>query len=548
MNDSMTINNDKQTVNDAKKKADKEDTSILSVAFYRIDTILQSILPKESFEEVSQSAKETGIPPLDIAVSKEKLTYEEFADHLKHKFNLPVEKTIEGKLLNHERNFFITTDQATYTWYPPYVVGVRNVVIVPKDVFDDYERRIYADTETVTEAESLFNEIIKIAFEQKASDIHIEPLENSVRVLLRIQQDRVHLKELSSPLGRALINYIKSECNKTSGVQLDENRIPQDGRLYSKEINLDMRVNFLPTLYRLYKITIRLLYREKTRDTLETLGFLKESQDIIKVALRKPYGLILVVGGTGSGKSRTLSTMLSMINRDRKCVVSIEDPVEYPIYGVTQGQYEVWEKNKQTVGYNFSVAARAFMRADPDVCLIGEIRDPETASSTVALSNTGHLVLSTLHTNLSSSAPMRMIYDPLRVSPTVLASELMLVIGQKLVKKLCRHCRRQKTLEEDFLKQHFLTEAKAFESLIGNDFYTANPDGCGKCREGYSGVTVVEDVLVVTEEIRKIILERDANRHEIQKHVRVPFSKSIIEKSEQGIIDLFNAITVIPEG
>lgn len=334
----------------------------------------------------------------------------------------------------------------------------------------------------------LVNLIIQRAAEQGASDIHIEPFEGNLKVRYRI--DGV-LQEVESPptqFAAAIISRIKIMAK----LNIAERRLPQDGRIRNRiqGREYDMRISTVPTMHG-ESVVMRLLNQESVVLDFKALGFQQEDHDKFVTALRQPHGMILLTGPTGSGKTTTLYTALSLLNEPHRKIITVEDPVEYQLEGINQIQA------KASIGLTFANALRSIVRQDPDVIMVGEMRDLETAEICVQSALTGHLVLSTLHTNDSVSSVTRLM--EMGVEDYLLTSTLNAVIAQRLVRILCNEC-KTKTEMPDKVKQE-LNQTSAID-------YMYMAEGCEACHHtGYNGRLSIIEMLLVTDEIRKLILE-----------------------------------------
>ncbi len=335
------------------------------------------------------------------------------------------------------------------------------------------------------------NKVLTDAIKAGASDIHFEPYDNDYRVRFRI--DGV-LTEASHPppdLAPRLAARIKVIAN----MDIAEKRLPQDGRLKLRlSLNhvVEFRVSSLPTIWG-EKIALRLLHSPTTTISLNRLGFEPEQKELFEQALVQPQGLILVTGPTGSGKSLSLYTGLNLLNTDEKNISTAEDPVEIQLRGINQVQIN------SKAGLSFAAALRAFLRQDPDVIMVGEIRDLETAEIAIKASQTGHLVLSTLHTNSASQTISRL--SNMGVPSYNIVSSLSLIMAQRLVRCLCAHCKEQEELPP---KRELLQQGFKPEQIEGLVLYRAV--GCRKCSNGYKGRVGIFEVVKPTNDLNKLIL------------------------------------------
>jgi len=352
----------------------------------------------------------------------------------------------------------------------------------------------------------LVDSIIQGAIGGDASDIHVEPQERDVRVRYRVDGILYHMMQIPKRLQSAVISRIKI----MAGMNIAERRLPQDGRIpvESNGGSYDLRVSTLLTVFG-EKVVMRILDKSSVLLQLEDLGFLPEQQTLVESLINKPYGMILSTGPTGSGKTTSLYTALNRLNRGDNNIVTTEDPVEYQLAGINQTQVNL------AAGITFARGLRAILRQDPDVVMVGEIRDRETAEIAVQAALTGHLVLSSLHTNDAASALPRLL--DMGVEPFLIASSVIGVIGQRLVRVVCRNCRVTYKPDPRILKELGMPDdQQATEAVF------ARGEGCQACgRRGYRGRTGVFEVLKMSEFIRRLILEkrssaeiRDAAVHE----------------------------------
>ena len=332
--------------------------------------------------------------------------------------------------------------------------------------------------------------LLSQAVKSRASDIHIEPQERSMMVRMRI--DGVLRNMVPPPKGMqaAVIARIKI----LSQMDIAERRLPQDGRFKIKATNrdIDVRVSVIPTIYG-EKIVMRILDTSAVNHDLDQLGFEGELLGEFKTLLSQPHGIIVVTGPTGSGKSTTLYSALNHLKDPKKNITTVEDPVEYRLGGINQIQI------KSSIDLTFARCLRAILRQDPDIVLIGEIRDKETVEIAIKASLTGHLVLSTFHTNDAPSAISRFIY--MGIEPYLLASTLNLIVAQRLVRKICGHCKEPVTLDEETLKRLKIQHEQAADSI----FYRGR--GCEACGEtGYLGRMPIFEFLVMDGDIRELVI------------------------------------------
>ncbi len=326
------------------------------------------------------------------------------------------------------------------------------------------------------------------AIRRKSSDIHIEPYESELRVRVRVDGDLVETMRPPANIKSALIARVKV----LSKMRIDEKRLPQDGRIrfrLPEGKSVDLRVNSMPTIFG-EKIVMRILDKSNAVLTLEQLGFEKDDLEKFNKAINQPWGIVLVTGATGSGKTTTLYAALNTLNKPDVNISTIEDPVEYNFTGINQVQ------TKEHIGLTFAETLRALLRQDPDIILLGEIRDTETAQIAVKASLTGHLVLSTLHTNDAPSTIMRL--KDMGIETFLLNSALVAVVAQKLIRTICKECKEEDPRVDDagLLKLGFP------QSVIGK-FKPMRGKGCPNCRNtGFKGRAAVHEIMVMTEALR----------------------------------------------
>ena len=343
---------------------------------------------------------------------------------------------------------------------------------------------------------NLVDYLIDDAYERRASDIHIDPLDNSVRVRLRIDGVLQDTNTFPKKIHSEVISRIKI----LAGLRTDEHQAAQDGRfrrLMENTEPVDIRVSIAPTYWGENSV-LRLLTDTAERFTMDNLGFSVKNKEKIQGALRRPYGMILATGPTGSGKTTTLYAMIKKLNTKDVSIITIEDPIEYAIEGVEQVQV-----NPRT-GLTFANGLRSFLRQDPNIIMVGEIRDTETAGLAVNAALTGHLLLSTLHTNDATTTLPRLL--DMKVEPYLIASTVNLAIGQRLVRRICPHCKAEKEITLSETKS--LTDIMPAEFLLSNQtFYYGK--GCKKCGQtGFLGRVGLEEVMVMDNNLREAILQK----------------------------------------
>ena len=373
---------------------------------------------------------------------------------------------------------------------------------------DDDQTEAVEETEELTlddkPAVQLVNQIINNAIKSGASDVHIEALEKILRVRFRI--DGVLQEVMQNPI--KIFPSVVSRVKVLGGMDIAEKRVPQDGRatVRYEDRTLDVRIATMPTVYG-EKIVMRLLERNKGTVSIKDINFSKRQFPRFDKAIHMPYGFVLVTGPTGSGKSTTLYATLAEISTLEKNVITLEDPVERRMAGINQVQMN------NRAGMTFAAALRSVLRSDPDIVMVGEIRDGETAKIAVEAALTGHMVLSTLHTNDAAGAVTRL--EEMGVEPFLTASSLVGVLAQRLVRKLCPKCKEEYTLtREEMLK---ILPDFPVEEYPQEVYKVYKPKGCLTCNNtGYKGREAVFEFLTVTEEMKKLILDR-ANGAQIKK-------------------------------
>ncbi|GKS88123.1 type IV-A pilus assembly ATPase PilB [Acidovorax sp. SUPP2539] len=373
------------------------------------------------------------------------------------------------------------------------------------------------------------------AFNMRASDLHFEPYEHQYRVRFRIDGE---LREIASP-PIAIKDKLASRIKVISRLDISEKRVPQDGRMKLKvgpDRVIDFRVSTLPTLFG-EKIVIRILDPSSAKLGIDALGYEPEEKERLMHAIGRPYGMILVTGPTGSGKTVSLYTCLNLLNKAGVNIATAEDPSEINLPGVNQ--VNVNEK----AGLTFATALKSFLRQDPDIIMVGEIRDLETADISIKAAQTGHLVLSTLHTNDAPTTLTRM--RNMGIAPFNIASSVILITAQRLARRLCPVCKAPADIPHETL-----LEAGYKEDEIDGTWVTYRPVGCSACNNGYKGRLGIYQVMPISEEIQRIIL-RDGSALEIAKQAKAEGVRSLREaglyKAKMGLTSLEEVLAVTNE-
>ncbi len=370
------------------------------------------------------------------------------------------------------------------------------------------------------------DQILAQAVRMGASDLHFEPLEHSYRIRLRIDGE---LREMPAP-AQALKDKLASRIKVLSHLDIAEKRLPQDGRMklpMPEGAALDLRVSTLPTLLG-EKLVIRILSPDASGLRIDQLGYEEEEQSRLLNAIRQPHGMVLVTGPTGSGKTQSLYACLKVLNAPEVNIATVEDPCEIHLPGVNQ--VHVHEK----AGLTFAVALRAFLRQDPDVLMVGEVRDLETADIAIKASQTGHLVLSTLHTNDAPSALTRL--RNMGIAPYNLVSSVALITAQRLVRRLCPHCKQATTFAPQRLR-----DAGLPERFLQGQISTFQPVGCAQCHKGFTGRTGIFQVMPLSEMMAELILQEastSAIAQQAQREGVLTLRQSGLRKVIQGITSL----------
>lgn len=459
---------------------------LISLSQTEIDINAFKLIPEEVIKKykIVPFAK-TG-NTIKVAICEPLNTVVDYIKFLLTGFNLKIYLTKDSEILKVIDKFISIGNNTQTTETVAELVESALVDAVPSEYIEAKEDSVKVEAPII----KLANKIIIDALKMRASDIHIEPYEKGVNVRYRI--DGVLHNSLNLPLQikSSLITRFKIMAH----LDISERRLPQDGRIKLKISGkeVDFRVSTLPIIYG-EKVVLRVLEKSSLQLDLTKLGFEEISLKFFSEALAKPYGMILVTGPTGSGKTTTLYSALMKLNKPGVNIMTVEDPVEYSFPGINQVQV------KEDIGLTFASALRAFLRQDPDIIMVGEIRDFETAEIAVKAALTGHLVLSTLHTNDAASTITRLIN--MGIEPFLISSSLILIIAQRLVRKLCSHCKK----EEKYSKENLIKIG--FPEDLTEQIKIYSPQGCPECNNtGYSGRIALYEVMPIKEEIKELIL------------------------------------------
>ncbi|MFC7526927.1 GspE/PulE family protein [Parapedobacter sp. GCM10030251] len=388
---------------------------------------------------------------------------------------------------------------------------------IHQDVITKYLNKYYLREDTERQLETyagessdFVSEIIGEARRLKSSDIHLEIYEDRCRVRIRIDGLMIERYKLEKTEYPAVINKIKI----LSGLDIAEKRLPQDGRINfdNGQHKFDIRVSILPTLHG-EKVVLRLLNNDATDISLDTLGFSEKDLRHYLEGVRRPNGMVLISGPTGSGKTTTLYATLKLLNKETRNILTIEDPIEYTLEGINQVQL------KESIGLTFASALRTFLRQDPDIIMVGEIRDVETAAMAIRASLTGHLVLSTIHTNSAWGTVSRLI--DMGIPPFLLANTLNTTVAQRLVRLLCPACKQETEFDEALYPRNFAPYKPVTIHYVSM--------GCDRCHHtGYRGRAAVYEIIPVDQLLAEKIKQ---NEHDIQQHLAQMEVKTLAENA-----------------
>lgn len=381
---------------------------------------------------------------------------------------------------------------------------------------------------TKTPVVNVVDDILAYAATHGASDIHFDPRDDFLMVRMRVDGDLNDYTKIQKIYERNLITRIKLLAN----MNITESRLPQDGSIKGtiKGIAMETRVSTLPTNEG-EKCVIRILDYSRSLAGIDSLGFNERNLKKLKKMIKEPNGIILITGATGSGKSTTVYSILQVLNNKETNIITVEDPIEMNIEGLNQVQVN------SEIGLDFATVLRSILRQDPNVILVGEIRDSETAKIAVRASITGHLVLSTVHTNNSLSTIERLL--DMNVERYLLSSALTGIISQRLAKMLCPHCRK--------LEKTTPYQKKVFKLALHQDIeetYVANHDGCEYCSGGYHDRVAIQEVLLINDEIRNALNEEEMKKEDLQKIV---YTSDVITMLQDGLYKVLDGTTSFDE-
>lgn len=407
--------------------------------------------------------------------------------------------------------------------------GRINIVEVEPEETDLHELEAEAEEAPIIK---LVNQTFIDAVKRGASDVHFEPYENTFRVRYRIDGDLYEIVNLPLKFRNPVVSRVKI----LSTMDIAEKRLPQDGRIKmrvkldnGKKKEVDMRVSSIPTMWG-EKVVARILDKEMLKLDLTQLGFEEESLALFQEAIHRPWGIILVSGPTGSGKTNTLYSAVSTINSLDMNIMTAEDPVEFNIQGINQVPV------REEIGLTFAACLRTFLRQDPDIMLVGEMRDQETVDVAIKAALTGHLVFSTIHTNDAASSITRLVN--MNIEPFLIADSVILVVAQRLIRRLCKKCAQPHSLPESALLEMGFRK----DELKG--MHALRPKGCDACNKtGYKGRTALFEAMKIDEDIREMILSRAQSR-EIKKKA---IEKGMLTLRRSGLTKIKGGITSVEE-
>ncbi len=502
-----------------------------------------SFVKLEGLEGVGISPEVLNLIPEQVARKYKLIPFKQDQDQLyvamDNPLDLQVIQFLEQKTGKRIKRFLALSDEIIKAIGNQYsqnltseVVSALQEVSSSEDPEDKKAQSAFDQAETIREAPvaNIVTQLLDYAVKTKASDIHIEPEEEQTRVRYRID-GILHEKIL---LPKKVHEAVLSRIKIMSGLKIDERRLPQDGRFsFSKDNkDIDLRVSTLPTIFG-EKVVLRLLAKSQTPPTMADLGLRHNALKSLEVQLLRSHGIILICGPTGSGKTTSLYSILSRLSTTKVNVLTVEDPVEYHITGANQVQVN------PTIGLTFAAALRTFLRQDPNIILVGEIRDTETAELAIQAALTGHQVFSTLHTNSASGALPRLL--DMGMEPFLLASAVNAIMGQRILRKLCPHCKLAYDPPPEVMSN--------FQFVLGNllpqkKVQLFKGRGCKECGNlGYLGRTGIYEVLPISDKMMKLTLER-ASAGAIEK---LAVEEGMLTMKQDGYLKVLEGITTLEE-
>lgn len=539
-------------VNKNKKQEKKENNAEMKTKAASLGTVFLGNPPKKIKGSV------IGIIPQEVAEKNKIVAFEKDGSQVKVAMVDPqdinalnvLRFVAEKEKVDIEK--YLVTEEAFEEMMKSYV-GPGEIV---KEAVESFEKNIVFDSDEEIKKESekkkeeilkdapvtkLVQVIISHAIEGNASDIHIEPMGKDYRVRFRVD-GVLHLSlVLPKEIGPVVVSRVKILAN----LKIDEKRKPQDGRfrLSSEGRDIDFRVSTLPVIEG-EKVVMRILDKESGVTDIESLGLIGSAWENMRQAIKETYGMILITGPTGSGKSTTLYALLKILNNEERNIVTLEDPIEYNIEGLNQSQI------KPEIGYTFASGLRTILRQDPNVIMVGEIRDSETAELAVHAALTGHLMFSTLHTNTAIGAIPRLI--DMEIEPFLLSSSLRVVVAQRLVRKICENCKEKVKISES-MKLKVLEEVKEIPASEwekygidpAKDVYFYHGRGCENCNgTGLKGRIAIYEAVPVSDNIKNIIIEKNGNENLIKGERD---KMGVLTMKQDGILKVLKGITTVEE-
>lgn len=439
----------------------------------------------------------------------------------------------ESGILNAVNKYYGSSDSLRVKDLVNEIVSPDGVdVNVIQDQDDDYsvEELVHSTEEApiITLVNTVFIDVIK----KGGSDVHFEPYEKQLRVRFRLDGTLYEMMSLPEKYKNPVLSRVKILAQ----LDIAEKRLPQDGRIKlkvklesGKKKEVDMRVSSLPTIYG-EKIVVRVLDRENLQLDMKNLGFEESSLKDFQEAIIRPWGIVLVTGPTGSGKTNTLYSAVSTLNSMEKNIMTAEDPVEFYMQGINQVNV------REEIGLTFASALRSFLRQDPDIMLVGEMRDFETVDIAVKAALTGHLVFSTVHTNDAASTLMRLLN--MNVEPFLVADSLALIVAQRLVRRLCKHCRQKENIDAEALVDIGFSVKDAESAKI------FKPNGCSRCNNtGYKGRVGLFEAMKINQEVKELILAKAGSK----AIKRAAINNGMLSLRMSGIEKIKNGVTSIEE-